>query len=201
MPANIPQPAVGLLTFAAEGTEGGRYHSRCLHVPTAGSGLTLGRGYDMKERTKAEVRDDLIAAGVPTDKAALISQAAGLQGNGAEEFIAENDLEDFEITLDAQLKLFETVYDWLERETRRLATKDDVTRTYGATDWDALHPTIKEVLVDLRFRGDYTPTTRRFLQTHVADNDLAGFAVAIRDRDNWPGVPPDRFQRRCDAVA
>jgi hypothetical protein len=88
-------------------------------------------------------------------------------------------------------------------DTRRLATKADVTRVYGATDWDALNGTIKEVLVDLRFRGDYTPATRRFLQTCVAANDLVAFGAEVGNRDRWLSVPQDRFNRRktvCDAA-
>ncbi len=193
---DIPKPTAGRLTFDAEGQEGGRYHSRRLHVPSASSGLTIGRGYDMKHRTKAEIRDHLTDAGVPPETAALISQAARLSGGAAEEFIAENHLEAFEISPDAQLHLFDVVYRELAADARRLATKPDVVAAYGATDWDVLDPVIKDVLVDLRFRGDYTPTSRRFLQTHVAANDLPGFAARVTDRGNWPNVPQDRFDRR-----
>lgn len=203
MSNDIPRPETGILTFDAEGREGGRFHSRRFHVPSDVSGLTIGRGYDMKLRSKGDVRDDLVKSGVDLAMAALISQAAGLKGEQAEEFIEENQLEDFEITPPQQLALFGLVYARQEADARRLATKADVTRTYGATDWDALDPTILEVLVDLRFRGDYTPTTRRFLQVHVANNDLEAFAREIGDRANWPNVPEDRFQRRvatCDAA-
>ena len=51
-------------------------------------------------------------------------------------------------------------------------------------------------MIDLRFRGDYTPRARRFLQRHVAANDLAAVAAALARRENWPGVPADRFERR-----
>jgi hypothetical protein len=198
MPDRPPLPTRGRLTFDAEGQEGGRYHSRILHVPTASSGLTLGRGYDMKERSRSEIRDHLTAIGLDPSMAALISQAAGRSGAGAEEFIAENHLEAFEITPAQQIALFDIVYGELEADTRRLATKPDVVRAYGATDWGALDATIREALIDLRFRGDYTPGSRRFLQRHVAANDRAAFATAIADRDNWPNVPQDRFKRRCD---
>lgn len=192
-------PTRGGLTFDAEGHEGGPYHSRVLHVPSASSGLTLGRGYDMKERSRSEIRDHLALVGVDRAMAALLSQAAGRSGRDAEAFIAENDLEDFEIAWHQQLRLYEIVYDELARDTERLATKADVTRAYGATDWAALDPVIRDVLVDLRFRGDYTPACRRFLQAHVAANDRAAFAAAIGDRALWPNVPEDRFARRRDA--
>ena len=201
MSIRISEPSIGRLTFEAEGQEGGRFHSRCFHVPSASSGLTIGRGYDMKLRSKSEIRDDLISAGLDMAQATLISQAAGLKGEKAEEFIEENDLEDFEISSEAQLKLFEIEYGRKANDTRRLATKADVTRAYGATNWEALHEVIKEVVVDLRFRGDYTPSCRKFLQTHVANNDLEGFAREIADRNRWSNVPSDRFERRkafCD---
>lgn len=194
----VAAPARGRLTFDAEGQEGGPFHSRVLHVPTASSGLTLGRGYDMKERTRSEIRDHLLAVGLDPAMAALLSQAAGRAGPTAEEFIAENDLEDFEITPDQQVALFDIVYAELAADTERLATKADVTRAYGATDWAGLDETIREVLIDLRFRGDYTPSCRRFLQVHVAANDRAAFAAAVAARDLWPNVPPDRFNRRRD---
>lgn len=192
----IPVPQEGRLTFDAEGQEGGRFHSRHFHVPTASSGLTIGRGYDMKMRTKSNIRDDFIEAGLDTVTATLISQAAGKKGEQAEEFIEENELEDFEITPAAQLKLFMIEYERQTQDTRRLATKRDVTRKYGPTHWDALHPAIKEVLVDLRFRGDYTPSSRKFLQAQVAKNDLLAFAKEIGDADRWPNVPADRLDRR-----
>ena len=196
-------PEKGGLTFDAEGQEGGRYHSRHYHVPSSGSGLTIGRGYDMKMRSKSEIRDDLIEAGVEPGAAALIYQAAGKKGDQAEEFIEENGLEAAEISIEQQTALFNIEYARKEADTRRLATKADVTDAYGATDWELLDATIKEVLIDLRFRGDYTPTTRRFIQKCVADNDLGAFAREIGDQANWPNVPEDRFQRRkaiCDAA-
>ena len=194
----VPGPGRGRLTFDVEGQEGGPYHSRRLHVPSSASGLTIGRGYDMKHRTKSMIRNELLKAGVAAEKANLISQAAGLKGDQAEEFIEENDLEGFEISAEQQVDLFEIEYALKENDTRRLATKDDVTAVYGATDWDALDQMIREILVDLRFRGYYTPTTRRFLQVCVSENDLRKFTDEIGERNNWPNVPPDRFKRRKD---
>ena len=126
----IPAPAAGRLTFDAEGQEGGPFHSRQFHVPTSSSGLTIGRGYDMKSRSKSEVRDDLVAAGVESAVAALISQAAGLVGSRAEEFIEENDLEDFEISPQTQLKLL--MYEALI-ESVETHYQIDVKKTFGLT--------------------------------------------------------------------
>lgn len=201
MSDDVPVPARGRLTFDAEGHEGGQYHSRKLHVPSDSSGLTIGRGYDMGSRSASSIRDDFIAAGLEPDDADLISKAAGLKGQLARTFIAENNLSGFEISKEVQLGLFEVEYERQEKEARRLATKADVTEKYGETDWDGLDPAIKDILVDLKFRGDYTPACRQFLQEHVVSNDLAAVAKALADRNRWPGVPSDRFERRRDYCA
>lgn len=50
------------LTFEAEGNDDhtSRYYSRRSHVPSRTSGVTIGRGYDMKMRTAEEVQKDLL---------------------------------------------------------------------------------------------------------------------------------------------
>ncbi|CAB4005152.1 Hypothetical predicted protein [Paramuricea clavata] len=188
----------GQLTFDAEGQEGGRFHSRKLHVPTDKSGLTIGRGYDMKEKTKKQIETDLRKAGIDKAKAKLLSCAAGLRGKAAKKFIKDNKLENFEITPCQQKKLFEITYEAMEKDVRRIVNKKDVVELYGKTDWNKLLPAIKEILIDLRFRGDYTPETRKIIQRAVAENDLKTFTALMEDRNNWKNVPKDRFQRRVN---
>ena len=77
----------GQLTFDTEGEEGGRLHSRKLRVPTDKSGLTIGRGYKMKEKTKKQIGTDLRKAGIDKAKAKLLSCAAGLRGKAAQKFV------------------------------------------------------------------------------------------------------------------
>ncbi len=186
--------ARGQLTFDAEGTEGGAFHSRKPHVPTDSSGLTIGRGYDMKERTAEQVVKHLTVAGLTEADAKLYAGGAKLSGAKAREYIKASKLP--EITAAQQKKLFETSYVEAEADVRRICEKDDVVKKYGKTDWDKLSPAIKDILVDLRFRGDYTPKSREEVQKLVAANDLAGLAKVIADKEKWPGVPDDRFKRR-----
>jgi hypothetical protein len=73
----------------------------------------------------------------------------------------------------------------------------DVVKLYGKADWNNLHPAIKEVLIDLQFRGDYTPETRkRIIHRAVTDNYFNVFYFLMKDRKNWKNVPKDRFERR-----
>jgi len=194
------QPTLGRLTFESEGAEGGPYHSRILHVPTDVSGLTVGRGYDMKLKDQSKIKKDLIAAGVDSKVAEILAQAAGLSGQDAKTFITTHHLEKFEITEATQVSLFGVTYKEEEAETKRLCTKADVVAKYGNCNWAKLSPAIKQVLVDLKFRGDYTGRTRRFLQKYVVTNDRKGFLFEMSKKSNWRHlrVPADRFKRRVN---
>lgn len=173
------RPDRGGLTFDAEGTEGGKYHSRVLHVPGPSSGLTIGRGYDMGSKSAGEITTDLVAAGVELAMAKKLSGAATLRGENAKKFIKDNSLESFEIS---ELRVARGV---CERASKQ-----------GACNWDELHPAIRELIVDLKYRGDYTVRTRKTIQPLIEANDLEGLAKAMADQKTWKGVPGDRFARR-----
>lgn len=64
--------------------------SNHLHWPKAGSGVTLGPGYDMKGRTADAIERDLTAIGVAPDAARKAGEGAGLTGSAARDFAAAN---------------------------------------------------------------------------------------------------------------
>src|SRR5215212_9727920 len=82
----------GQLTFDVEGNEGGRWHSRTPHVPSESSGLTVGRGYDMKHRTPEQVMKQLTAAGLSKEAAKAYAGGAGLSGAAAREYMRKVNL-------------------------------------------------------------------------------------------------------------
>ena len=194
------QPIVGKVTFESEGAEGGPFHSRKLHVPSATSGLTVGRGYDMKMKNAVEITRNLIAAGISQKDAAILAKATGLSGQLAKKFITTHMLDKYEITQQQQVKLFDISYKKEEAETKRLCTKPDVELKYGKCNWLKLDSAIKQILVDLKFRDDYTGGTRKVLQKYVVTNDAKEFLKVLSDRSNWLmlRVPTDRFQRRVN---
>ncbi len=191
-------PKEGMLIFDSEGKEGGFYQSRYPHVPNEDSGLTIGRGYDMKTKTKPEILQDLLHAGVDKEQAKKFIDAGhiNVKGESAKEYIKEKELEDFSLTPIQQLKLFEISLAKETSEVKRICSKKDTVQKYGKVDFKKIHPAIKEVLVDLKFRGDYTTESRMLLQKHAADNNLEEFAKVIQDKNNWKKVPKDRFDNR-----
>ncbi|GAB6388944.1 pesticin C-terminus-like muramidase [Stutzerimonas marianensis] len=190
----------GQLTFDAEGNdiEDSLFFSRVPHWPPVGaSGVTIGRGYDVGHQPN--VKDDLECVGISEPLLSWLSGGKGLTKSKASDYLnsATARIRSTHITRKQQHDLFVFVYEFMEKDVRRICEKRDVIEAYGATDWDALHPKIKDMLVDLRYRGDYTPDIRALLQEYVASNDLARFSSVIKNRSNWPqNLPSDRFLRR-----
>jgi hypothetical protein len=186
----------GLLTYEAEGREGGAYHSRKLHVPSLKSGLTIGRGYDMKEKSAQKIKRDLIKIGLNQETANALAAASGLYGQSAEQFIDLHQLAKVEISIECQEKLFKLSYQEMEDDVKRICNKEDCKEAYGVVNWNELNTAMKAVVIDLRFRGDYTPTCRKSLQPILAANDLEAFTTNLKSRTLWRNVPEDRFKRR-----
>lgn len=200
-PVSFQASTFGIVTWESEGAEGGLFHSRKLHVPSRFSGLTLGRGYDCSQKTQNKISTDLVKAGVPAKIVAIIKKFAGLTGTKAERIIIDNDLLDYQITHAMQKALFKISYDEEAKEVKRISNQQVNIKKYGSVDWVKLNPHIKDILVDLKYRGDYIPATRKFIQVAAANNDLAAFKKAIQDKSNWSNVPADRFKRRSDYIA
>lgn len=185
----------GQVTFDSEGNEGGRWHSRTPHVPSDNSGLTIGRGYDMKHRTRESIQADMVAAGVEAVVAEKYAGAAGLFGDKAKAYMKEHNLP--EISLAAQKKLFEITYSQIESSARKICESADVVKKYGKVDWESMEDSIKQMVIDLRYRGDYTPATREKVQPLVVAGDVQGLAKLMNDREFWKSVPKHRFERRA----
>jgi hypothetical protein len=148
----------------------------------------------MGAKGAGQITSDLATAGVDLASAKALSSAATLRGENAKKFIKDNRLESFEITELAQKKLFDITYVAEEQVARGVCER--ASSKYGKCDWDKLHPAIQELIVDLKYRGDYTPTSREVIQPLIVANDLEGLAKAMADRSNWKSVPDDRFSRR-----
>lgn len=153
----------------------------------------------MKERSRNEIVSDLTAAGIVMSKARRFARTRGMRGKQARDFIAEKGLGKMTITPKEQKALFLLTYRELEGDVIRICGKGDVVEKYGSLVWDTLAPAIRDVLVDLRYRGDYTGATREKVQPAAVKNSVSAFREALSDEDYWVGqrgVPRDRFRRR-----
>jgi hypothetical protein len=158
----------------------------------------------MGQRTPLQVVSELTYAGVPHADAQWLSRAAGLRGESARRFVDAERQYSPTLSLESQRKLFEVV---TTTETiadiKRIMNKPDVVQKYGATSWNELSQPIQELLFDLRYRGDYTPTTRELIQPLIHANDTVGLKEAMNDTAYWQarGVPWDRIERRIEMAS
>lgn len=124
-PKRVPSMCLGMHTTAAGRRfifeiEVGPFKTKTarLHWPGGSSGVTLGPGYDMKDRTTAAVKADLVAIGIAAVTAAAAAKGATLTGSAAETFCDDNaDL--LSLTDDQQVDLLALVVPHYERIVNR----------------------------------------------------------------------------------
>lgn len=195
----------GQKTFDAEGSEQpGRYFSREIHWPGGASGVTIGRGYDMGQRTRLQVQRELTYAGLDSASAEMLSLAAGLRGAAAERFVTEYKGYAPMISLEVQQSLFEEITTpEVVADIKRILSKGDVVGRYGTAGWDELPPPVQELLFDLRYRGDYRPDTRADLQPLIVAQDYKGLSDLMSDYSYWKdlGVPDQRIRERISILS
>lgn len=193
----------GQLTFDVEGNDIDDpahplhiYFSRKVHWPGGASGITIGRGYDLGQNKNAEA--DLAAANIPEPLFSWLIGAKGLRGQAARNYLkaASPEIKRFSISRKQQHDLFIPVYEFMKSEVIRISEKLSKNREYGALNWDAIEKRIQNLIVDLRYRGDYDADARLLLQRHFVENDLPRLLNIMSNRLNWPNVPSDRFNRR-----
>ncbi len=64
--------------------------SNRLHWPGGASGVTLGPGYDMRDRSRAEIEQKLRAIGINSSLASRVAAGSGLRGEAARRFAQDN---------------------------------------------------------------------------------------------------------------
>ena len=170
--------AAGQVTFDAEGNDipNSPHFSRILHWPAGASGVTLGRGYDMKERTQSTVTQDLINAGVSRSSALLFAEGARLSGSDAQKFVRNNRLTYGEISCEAQKVLFEDItyprYVSMARTRYESATRNNPESPL----WEDLDAKVRDIAVDLTYQQG-SVWNRQI--PHIVSNDREALAQYI----------------------
>lgn len=165
--------------------------SRILHWPGTVSGVTIGRGYDMKNRSAGQIQTEMRLAGIEEYKAVICSKAAHLAGREASNFVKDYGPLVGEITHLQQIRLFETIYpDYV-----KLSEYYYKTYTTGkhaivdAVPWNNMNKQVKEVFVDIAYQGVENIKT---LTACVAKNNKSKFIDFIRSSAFYMGYEANR---------
>ncbi len=180
------------LTWLAEGTS-----DQCnrIHWPGGASGVTWGKGFDVRFRNQADVASILQDCQI---NATWFPAAAGLSGAQASTFVAQNKNRQV-LSEEEMRRLFEYCWNFEMNEVERICTKADVVRRYGKVPFDILDARIAVMLGDLKYRGDYSPALREKIQAHVVANNRPAFTAALETvKATWPS---DRALRRMQFLA
>ena len=194
----------GEYTYVAEGDE---RTTSTLHWPAYASGVTIGKGYDMRHRSSSEIYSDLIASGISRKDAGLISKASGLYGSEAEKFAKENKRNVSPLTKAQKVALFDRIWPYYLSNTIRLygtmvpkeVHESDIypnakqDSTWVTTDWYDLENKIQDVLVDIFYQGSWS----KKIAKAGSKNDTEYLA---RYLEVDPGQNPYRSRRRPDYV-
>lgn len=185
----------GQVTFDAEGNDapGSAYFSRRLHWPGGASGVTLGRGYDMKHRTQEAVHADLVSAGVDESSARDFAQGAGLAGQAAQRFVSTHREEFGEISRTAQRILFESIvyprYEEAAQRQYREATHENA----NLMAWEQLDVRVRDIAVDLTYQQG--SIWKRQLP-YIVGNDREALAHYIESTQELARYEPGRRRAR-----
>ncbi|QIZ52677.1 hypothetical protein DWG24_18980 [Dickeya zeae] len=161
----------GSFTFNAEGDDipGSLYFSRKIHWPgnpsickDIASGVTIGRGFDLGQRTQTESYYHLVSAGVPQNKAIAISEGAGMRGCDASAFVIQNRDKVGEITHSQQANLFRLSFAMYITRAKGFYNKY---KNPNAVSWDAMNSRMKDIFIDMIYQGAmrvrYVPSFER----------------------------------------
>ena len=196
-PFLVPQ---GQFTFDNEGNDNpdSDGFSRDLSHPTDASGVTIGRGYDMKDRSPTQIYNDMINAGIDQYKASILAQASGKTGVAADNFI--DQFYDYigTITPDQQYNLFNNTYPAYVQQAEdnyyEYTVNSDGEPLPGRVDWDQLDESIRDILTDLVYNG-YAGVTA---MPAADENDISDFIYYLENNTelNQPGGVQNRNNER-----
>lgn len=203
----------GQLTFDVEGndTPSSIYFSRSAHWPPVGnSGITIGRGYDAGQQPN--VRSDLESVGIVEPFLSWLVAGQGKTKFEARDYLAAapETIRKYSITRKQQYQLFIYTYRLMEADVKRISISNVTLKKYfpamvdkGEQAWNAIDEKIKDLMIDLRYRGDYKPATREKIQQLCYRNDLPSLKKAMQDHTFWVSIhkiPTDRFNKRKEYV-
>ena len=180
----MSEPKKGRLTFRAEGNDlkSSRDYSKKIHWPgnsssckKNNSGVTIGRGFDLGDRSKISALISLQKAGIEKEKAEKISDGARLKGCLAYNFVLKNRDSISEITDHQQLSLFVSTYEELRKDVERICKNKIVIRTYHPNP--NISPTLAwDKIPEKNKRRSYRLTLSRRLQ-HLNETLLAKTSI------------------------
>lgn len=152
------------------------YFSRILHWPGWVSGVTLGRGFDMGNRSAGEIFATLSRSGIEEYKSSICSRAAGLKGQPAREFVRAYGPLIGEISHQQQVSLFEITFEKYINDAKRIFSNANGL----SVTWYSIEKKIREVFCDTLYQGNVTAKEMAIVMAHRDKPLLIKYLMANR---------------------
>ncbi|PWW09216.1 hypothetical protein DES37_106340 [Mangrovibacter plantisponsor] len=170
------------------------WFSRILHHPTNNSGVTLGRGFDMKKRSAGEILSILRQAGIEEYKAQICALASHLSGREADNFIEVYGPLVGEISHYQQVRLFELSYAEKVNYAKHLYVKFSA-KIPSRISWDNIDQKIRDTFVDTLYQGNVTASD---MVAVMAKNGSKQDIITYLENDIYQKNDPRRLTLRLN---
>lgn len=158
-----------------------RGHSEHLHWPGDKSGVTIGPGYDMRDRpSKEQIAADLSAIGVDPAAAKKAAQGIGLRDEFAKKFVHDNK-KLITLTDSQQEQLLQKILPAYENKANQ-SLNDDIKQRLFAHEYDAL----------MSFTYNHGSLRGTLLCCAVNEGRLDDFSIKTGFSQHKPGLDADR---------
>ena len=194
----------GQLTFDIEGDERYRdadksFFSRRPHWPGKTSGVTIGRGFDLGQQF--DTKETMQEVGIEEPLLSWLAGAEGLRAKEADKYVKDmpENIKGYCITRKQQKDLFMKIIGKYEGWAKDISTKIRYEGMKKPLEWDTLSNPVKEVLVDMQYRGDLKVKTMNKIGKLIeagGDGFEKFVSKPINMKDIVTALPP---QNRCDA--
>lgn len=183
----------GYFTFHAEGASTNPA-TDSLHFPKGESGVTIGPGYDLKNREKEDIYRDMITIGVSKEDANIIKEGSKKMYSDAQSFVDDNKNKIKKLTKAQKIMLFKLIWKtayypqtkniYKNKVPKKVFEKDievfkktDSKLFWNKTSWDDLDDKILDIVVVLHYQGALYKN--HSIQYAVSKNDPLYLAECI----------------------
>ncbi len=190
------------ITYYAEGS---LKETRKIHFPGGESGATIGKGFDFKFKTKNEIEYFFKSISLSSQIIKELKKLAKLSASQAKRIIDKSPLLKTLVLTDKQIiELFKKTYAVYKNRAKDLTKHKGNMNKYGDPAWETMPSKLKELIIDLTYRGDYSSFkgVKRIpqIQKFIVKRDYQGLCEFYNNDKNRGIVPLNRWMRRKKLV-
>lgn len=171
----------GALPSDNDGT--GSKETKQLHWPKGESGVTLGPGYDMRDRTPETIQSHMEEIGMDKATAKILSGGASLTGSAAKKFVADKRSSVKDLSLAQELALLRLIAPHYERFVKKWVKIDLLQSEYDALVCFTYNPGASIVPVTRAINEGEVAKAMSIIRSRVPPKGADNYAGLVKRRE------------------